>query len=104
MITPNQYAGLRALGILVVVAAVAGVGFWHHNKGSNGADVHRFAKVTGPLEKSVVPPEGATPWTQFDHGSNNSNGGRLAILLTGTDSEWLSLAQGLVRLLFTRVQ
>ena len=94
MTTANQYAALRVLGVLgvlAVVTAAIGFAYWHFKNGADAANVYRFANVTGPVEKSVVAPEGATPWTQFDHGGTS----RLAILLTDIDSEWLSLAQGL---------
>jgi hypothetical protein len=59
---------------------------WYRNQ-----HVYRFDDVSGPAEKTVVPDEGATPWTQFDHGGP----GRLAILLTDPGSSWLGLAHGL---------
>lgn len=89
--TSNQYTALRSLGVLAVIIVAAGFAYRYFQNAADSANVYRFANVAGPVEKTVVPPEAATPWTQFDHGGSS----RLAILLTDTNSEWLSLALGL---------
>jgi hypothetical protein len=84
----------RALAkkILIVAALVVlGWGFYHAIDWYCSRHVYRFEGVSGPIEKTVVPDEGVTPWDRFDHGGVS----RLAILLTDPDSSWLGLAHGL---------
>ncbi len=86
--------GIRALLKKVIVFAVLGALIWgcyHFVEWYRSRHVYRFEGVIGPVEKTVVPDEGSTPWAQFDHGGP----GRLAILLTDPNSSWLGLAHGL---------
>ncbi len=53
--------------------------------------VHEFPGVAGPSGKTVVAPKARTSWQRYAEGSH----GRLAVLLTDSDSSWLGLAHAL---------
>lgn len=64
------------------------------NPGSFQMTADRFYEYTGvegPLHTTQVPKEVPTPWEKYSSGEDS----RLAILLTDTNSEWISLVQGL---------
>ena len=75
----------------IAALVILGWGFLQAVDWYRSRHVYRFEGLSGPLEKTVVPDEGATPWAQFDHGESS----RLAVLLTDPDSPWLGLAHGL---------
>ncbi|WP_319245190.1 polysaccharide deacetylase family protein [uncultured Propionivibrio sp.] len=50
-----------------------------------------FANVSGPAAATEIPTPIPAAWQSFDRGEQS----RLAVLLTDTDSSWLSLAHGL---------
>jgi Polysaccharide deacetylase len=86
----NRRDTLKKWLFLLMIVVIAW-GIFYLMGGLRGGQIHRFAGVAGPAERSVVAAEIATPWTQFDHGSPS----RLAVLLTDTESSWLGLAHGL---------
>jgi hypothetical protein len=88
--TPNARGIRKKFFILVALIALAW-GFYHFVEWYRDQHVYRFDGVSGPTEKTVVPDEGTTSWTKFDHGGTS----RLAILLTDPDSSWLGLAHGM---------
>jgi peptidoglycan/xylan/chitin deacetylase (PgdA/CDA1 family) len=53
--------------------------------------VHEFPGVAGPSGETVVAPKARTSWQRYAEGSH----GRLAVLLTDSDSSWLGLAHAL---------
>ena len=83
----------KRLRLIITAVLIAAIGWAIHYiwQARDASAIHRFDGVAGPLEKSVLPVESATPWTQFDRGGTS----RLAILLTDLHSEWLALAHGL---------
>lgn len=87
----NHRALLRALAVLTLLGVGGWYGFQFVKNTLFDPPMYLFEGVAGPLEKSVVPPETPTTWTQFDQGG----AGRLALLLTDTNSAWLGLAHGL---------
>ena len=87
---PSVRAVQKKFFIVVALIALAW-GFYHFVQWYRDQHVYRFDGVSGPTEKTVVPDEGTTSWTQFDRGGTS----RLAILLTDPDSSWLGLAHGL---------
>jgi hypothetical protein len=74
----------------VVVAAVLSYFLLRTGEGGRGA-VFVFEGVSGPQERTVVPPAQPARWQDYDHGGT----GRLALLLTDPDSAWLGLVHGL---------
>jgi hypothetical protein len=58
---------------------------------SAGSVVYDFKGLSGPLERTVVPPPVPGAWHDYGQGSAS----RLAVLLTDPHSEWLGLAHGL---------
>ncbi len=87
-------SGMRAIRkkfLILVAFFVLACGLYYFVEWYRDQHVYRFDGVNGPAEKTVMPDESATPWTQFDHGGPS----RLAILLTDPNSSWLGLAHGL---------
>lgn len=74
---------------LAVAGAAAGAPERSRAAGDTAAFV--FAKVSGPTENTEIPAPVPAAWQSFDRGERS----RLAVLLTDTDSSWLSLAHGL---------
>ncbi len=87
---PGMLAIRKKFLVVVVIFALA-CGLYYFVGWYRDQHVYRFDGVYGPAEKTVIPDESATSWTQFDHGELS----RLAILLTDTNSSWLGLAHGL---------
>jgi peptidoglycan/xylan/chitin deacetylase (PgdA/CDA1 family) len=54
-------------------------------------EVHEFSGVAGPSGETAVAPKAQTSWHRYAEGAN----GRLAVLLTDSDSSWLGLAHAL---------
>lgn len=54
------------------------------------SDIVEFDTIKGPQQDLRIPLEVVTPWTRFAKGST----GRVAILLTDTNSSWLALVHG----------
>lgn len=90
MMTARAGTLRKKILLLVTIVALAW-GLYELVQWNRGQHVYRFDGVSGPSEKTLVPVEGATSWTQFDHGGPS----RLAVLLTDADSSWLGLAHGL---------
>jgi hypothetical protein len=78
---------------LIIVACFLMVGlYWKFSPQLSARPlVYDFKNLSGPLERSVVPPPVPGAWREYGQGSAS----RLAVLLTDPDSEWLGLAHGL---------
>jgi len=81
-----MWFGLAA-GVLAAVLSY----FLLRNGEGGGGPVFFFEGVSGPQERTVVPPAQPARWQDYDHGGT----GRLALLLTDPDSAWLGLVHGL---------
>lgn len=76
-----------ALAAIALASALGAYSWWSGGHGT----IHVFKGVTGPQERSVVPPAQPVRWQDYEGGGT----GRLALLLTDPDSAWLGLVHGL---------
>lgn len=60
-------------------------------EGSPARELLPFSTLRGPSQATTVPSPLPTDWLRYSSGGTN----RLAVLLTKTDSDWLTLAHGL---------
>ena len=73
---------------MVVLAVALGCFIWWRYIGES---VEVFEGVSGPPQRSIVPPAQPARWQDYENGG----AGRLAVLLTDPQSAWLGLAHGL---------
>jgi len=79
---------MRRLPALAAIAAlIAALAYFFSLRAGR---VYIFKGLAGPDAPTSVPQASATPWTEYESGSDSS----LAILLTDPKSNWLGLAHG----------
>ncbi len=78
---------LLAVATILLIAAI---GIYLYTAAKH-QDALVFPGITGPQQKTTVPPAVAARWQQYGDGGASA----LAILLTDPDSAWLGLAHGL---------
>lgn len=76
------------LGLTLAGAAAAAP---ERSRSTSDSAAFVFATVSGPAAATEIPSPTPAAWQSFDRGEPS----RLAVLLTDTDSSWLSLAHGL---------
>lgn len=81
--------GRKVLALLVLAAAVAGLGGYKLATREPAAFI--YPGVAGPEQRTVVPAAEPAQWTAYAGGGDS----RLSVLLTDPESSWLGLAHGL---------
>ena len=71
--------------ILILIVLVTGAIYFSPKQ------LYLFKDVQGPKEHTTIPAAQVANWQAYQQGGT----GRLAVLLTDTDSAWLGLARGL---------